>query len=201
MFCVYWCFIWRCYKNKTVTATLIYRRGSVCILYRILSGLLFLLPVILGHLPVLILAVHKRVLARKKVKRNFQFFELFLCPWKSKSKHRWLIIIDVWWYLMGYCGEEEPTASLALAALSSLSSWHHPQLLIFQQRGAEENRRSRNENTVRFFGWSMSLTVTGVNSVPLAKIISLFNQACLIWRNVKVTYFQHQFWIRINIFC
>lgn len=38
----------------------------------------FLLPVILGHVPVLILAVYKRMLARKKVKRNFQFFSLFV---------------------------------------------------------------------------------------------------------------------------
>jgi len=46
---------------------------------------------------------------------------------------------------MGYCGEEEPKGT---SALSSLSSWHHPQLLIFQQRGAEENRRNPNEKTV-----------------------------------------------------
>jgi hypothetical protein len=64
-------------KNKTVTATFVFRRGGACILFRILSGSLFLLPVILGHLPVLILGVHKRVLARKKVKINFQFLNCF----------------------------------------------------------------------------------------------------------------------------
>jgi len=53
---------------------------------------------------------------------------------------------------MGYCGEEEPKGT---SALSSLSSWHHPQLLIFQQRGAEENRRNPNEKTV---GWKQPKT-------------------------------------------
>jgi hypothetical protein len=78
---------------------------------------------------------------------------------------------------MGYCDEEEPRASLALAALSSLSSWHHPQLLTFQQRGAEGNRRNHNEKTVGFFGSDMSQNVTGVNTVPFTRIITLFNKA------------------------